>query len=113
MPNPANIDDRNVSLGNYGISPNVTVVTEETTLKPHETNVHAITSNDGAYDIHLPNASECLNRFVRVLFLEKDTVNVTVKNPTVGGADAVLTDDEKYVLLFSDGRIWIEIKADK
>ena len=107
MPNPANIDDRNVSLGNFGISPEVTVVTEATTLKPHETNVQVITNGDGNYNITLPNPAECLNRLVRVVMVEFDTDTATLLNPdgTDRGMDAV----DEHVLLFSDGRIWIEL----
>src|SRR5690554_5123787 len=66
MPNPANIDDRNVSLGNYGISPNVTVVTEDTTLKPHETNVSAHIPDTGSITINFPHPSVCANRWIVV-----------------------------------------------
>ena len=106
MPINANIDDRNVSLGHFGISPNVKVVTAAATLKPEETNVQA-GSGAAAYNIPLAEPAECLNRMLSITMTAFATHAVTVV--VAGGTNRALAAVGDYVLLYCNGRKWIEL----
>lgn len=82
-------------------------VTAARTLKPYEQNVRATanTASD-SYVITLPHAVEVDRKFFSIRVDIANSKTVTITDPTGALSNIVLSVDNSFVVLFSDGEYW-------